>query len=213
MNPVDILIRQVETTISREKTGNDSIAATVPYSKLYSLASPSDRVLMVIGWISSSIAGLGMPSFVFLIGNVIDSFDPSKNTPDEMLSTISLMSLIFLCVGIAIWIFSYINFSFLLMSSERTATKIRVAYLESLLKQNSAWYDTINPSELSARLGKETNAIQRAIGEKMSTIILAFSMTISGLAFAFSKGWSFSLVLLATFPFLTITTSLMTKVM
>lgn len=47
----------------------------------------------------------------------------------------------------------------------------------------------------------------------MGTIILAFSMTIAGLAFAFSKGWSFSLVVLASFPFIAVATSLVTKVM
>ena len=47
----------------------------------------------------------------------------------------------------------------------------------------------------------------------MSTIIMAFAMTFSGLAFAFSKGWTFSLVLLASFPFIAFTTSLMTKIM
>ncbi len=47
----------------------------------------------------------------------------------------------------------------------------------------------------------------------MGTIILAFSMTIAGLAFAFTKGWSFSFVLLVGFPFLGFTTSLMTKIL
>lgn len=47
----------------------------------------------------------------------------------------------------------------------------------------------------------------------MGTIILAFAMTISGLTFAFTKGWSFSLVVLASFPFIMVTTTLVTMVM
>jgi hypothetical protein len=46
----------------------------------------------------------------------------------------------------------------------------------------------------------------------MATIILAFSMTLAGLTFAFSKGWSFSLVILASFPVITIITTIMTKI-
>jgi len=61
-------------------------------------------------------------------------------------------------------------------------------------------------------LVKEVLAISRALGEKMGTIIMAFSMTISGLAFAFSKGWSFSLVVLVSFPAIAITTNLLTKI-
>lgn len=99
------------------------------------------------------------------------------------------------------------------MFSERVATRTRAKYVEAILRQDCSWFDTSNPSELSARVGKEILAIQKALGEKMGTIILAFAMTFAGLAFAFSKGWSFSLVLLAAFPFLGVTTSLTTKVM
>lgn len=70
----------------------------------------------------------------------------------------------------------------------------------------------MKPSELSARLNKETAAMQKALGEKMGSIIMALSMMVAGLAFAFTKGWTFSFALLAAFPVLGMTTSLMTKV-
>jgi len=149
-----------------------------------------------------------MPSFVFLIGDVIDSFKPT-NTVESTLRTISKMSLIFTLVGVAIWITSLIMYSLLLLFSERVVKKTRTKYLEAILRQDSSWFDTVNPSELSARLSKECQSMQKALGEKMGTIILAFAMTVAGLAFAFTKGWSFSLVLLAVFPFLGFTTSLM----
>lgn len=212
-DPVEVLIRQVDSTINRERTGSKDIGPSVSYSKLYSLASTSDNTLRWIGWISSMIAGLGMPSFVFLIGDVIDSFNIETTSPEDMLDTISLMSLIFTCVGFAVWITCYISYAFLLMFSERVARKTRIRYLEAIIRQESAWFDTTNPSEMSARLGKEILAIQKALGEKMGTIILALSMTFSGLTFAFSRGWSFSLVILAAFPFLAVSTSLVTKVM
>ena len=104
------------------------------------------------------------------------------------------------------------SYAFLIMFAERVAKKVRVKYLEAILKQESAWFDTTNPSELSSRLVKEVQAIQRALGEKMGTIILGFSMTVAGLAFAFSKGWSFSLCILATFPIIGGITGLMTNV-
>lgn len=114
---------------------------------------------MAIGWISACVSGLGMPSFVFLIGDIIDSFDPSKNTPEDMIDTISLMSLIFTLIGILVLVFSYFNYAFLLMFSERVAKKTKIRYLEAILQQESAWFDTNNPSELSARLGKEVLTI------------------------------------------------------
>jgi ABC-type multidrug transport system fused ATPase/permease subunit len=47
----------------------------------------------------------------------------------------------------------------------------------------------------------------------MGTIILGCSMTVSGLTFAFTKGWSFSLVILAVMPIIIFTTGMITKVM
>ena len=46
----------------------------------------------------------------------------------------------------------------------------------------------------------------------MGTIVMTFAMTISGVCIAFIKGWSFSLATLGAFPFLTLATSLMNKV-
>ena len=77
-----MLIRQVDSTINRERTGTNQIGPSVPYSKLYSLASKSDKTLMYVGWFFAAVTGCGMPSFAFLIGDVIDSFDPYKTSPD-----------------------------------------------------------------------------------------------------------------------------------
>jgi ATP-binding cassette, subfamily B (MDR/TAP), member 1 len=208
----ETLMRQVESMIQRDMSGENKLEPMVPYSKLYCLASTADKFLMWIGWISAMITGFGMPSFVFIIGDIIDSFKPTANVEDTI-KTVSKMSLIFTLVGIAVWFFSYVMYSSLLLFSDRVTKKIRTKYLESILRQESAWFDTINPSELSARLSKESAAIQKALGEKMGTIVLAFAMTVAGMAFAFTRGWSFSLVLLVAFPFLGFTTSLMSKVL
>ena len=47
----------------------------------------------------------------------------------------------------------------------------------------------------------------------MGTIILAFAMTVAGFIFALTKGWSFSLAVMGSFPFIVITTSMLTVVM
>lgn len=132
---------------------------TVPYSKLYTFANTSDRLLMAIGIVSSTIMGFGMPSFVFLIGEILDSFGAAAVDPDKSLRTISKMSLIFACVGAGIWIFSYISYYAFIMFSESVTKKTRTKYLQAILKQDSAWFDTNNASELSAKLNKETQAI------------------------------------------------------
>lgn len=63
---------------------------------------------------------------------------------------------------------SYIYFVFLVIMAERIGKKTRVAYLNAILKQEVSWFETeANTTELSARLSKECQAIQTALGEKM----------------------------------------------
>ena len=42
---------------------------------------------------------------------------------------------------------------------------------------------------------------------------MAFAMSIAGLSFAFSKGWSFSLIILAAFPVIGIATMILMNIL
>lgn len=130
-----------------------------------------------------------------------------------MIDRVNYLALVFLFIGCGMFVSAYCFFALLIISSEKMTRTIRVRYLESILKQESAWFDVNNPSELNARIGKECISIQKAIGDKMGSILMSFCMSIAGLAFAFSKGWSFSLVILATFPFMMTMGSLMRVMM
>lgn len=76
-----------------------------------------------------------------------------------MLDKIKMLSIIFVIVGCGMYVFSFIYYSFLLISSEKIARRTKVAYIDAILKQESGWFDTNNPSELSAKIEKETLAI------------------------------------------------------
>lgn len=86
--------------------------------------------------------------------------------------------------------------------------KTRIAYLKAILQQDIGWFDENNATELPARLTRECSTITKAIGEKMGQILLALAMCISGLSFAFIRGWWMSLILLFAFPVIFLGTSL-----
>lgn len=157
----------------------------------------------------SIITGLGLPSFVFIFGDIVNVYTDDNN----ILDAIRPMCIQFLAIGAAIWATSYCFYALLVIMSERIGKKTRVAYLRAILQQDIAWFDQTNITELSARLSKECQAIQRALGEKMGTIQLSFAMCISGLFFAFFRGWWFSLILLFVFPLLFLNTHLITVAM
>lgn len=125
------LIEKIETKIREKAIKKDMPAA--PYLKiLLTFANKDDKILLLFGFISASLCGFGLPSFVFLFGDIADSFldlDPTK-----ILSAITFTSRTLALIGLAVGACSYMFFTFFIIASERIGMKTRVAYLESILK-------------------------------------------------------------------------------
>jgi|LauGreDrversion4_2_1035121.scaffolds.fasta_scaffold141052_1 ABC-type multidrug transport system fused ATPase/permease subunit len=115
-------------------------------------------------------------------------------------------------IGGFIWVTTYLYFTFLVIMSERVGRKTRVAYLKAILQQDISWFDENNATELPSRLTRECATITKALGEKMGQIILSFAMCVSGLSFAFIRGYWMSLILLFAFPALMIASLLIGSV-
>ncbi|CDW84334.1 abc transporter [Stylonychia lemnae] len=193
-------------TLRQEKKAKTDLA---PYGKiLLTYADKNDKIMITVGYIFSILTGIGLPSFVFLFGDIVNSF-----TDGNILEGIKPTCLQFAIIGAVIWVTSYFYYALLVIMSERVGQKTRVAYLRAILQQDISWFDKTNVTELSARLTKECQAIQKALGEKMGTIQLAFAMCLSGLFFAFFRGWWFSLILFFAFPVLFAMTYIITLAM
>lgn len=62
-------------------------------------------------------------------------------------------------LGIGAWIIALGMISSTGMYSERLAHKIKIRYFQAQLEKDSAYYDEHNPTEVCAKIGKETKAI------------------------------------------------------
>ena len=107
-----------------------------------------------------------------------------------------------LYVGAGAMVFSGLQIALFSTFSERIAFKTKVQYFERCLAQDAAFYDENNPTEMAAKISKETTAIQRGLGDKVGNILMGVVSFTAGFVFAFWWGWLLSLVLLATFPFM-----------
>jgi ATP-binding cassette subfamily B (MDR/TAP) protein 1 len=183
----------------------------VPYSKLYSLADSNDMAYAYIGWFAAGTCGIFLPSFIFFLGDIIDAFDPSKNTPDEAVEIIEGILYIFFILGICVLIFGYLFYSMLLIFSERVTAKIKVRYLHAIITQDCSWFDLTSPGELPARIGSECLSIQKALGEKMGTVIFSCGIIVCGFVFAFVKGFLYSMTVIAFTPILAGSASIVTS--
>ena len=212
--------RQDPTTIVPPKTNKkkaeepkdtfkklEAEAEAVPFKALLRYATKKDKFLMTVGGIAAAANGAALPVFSILFGNVSDKFVPGTEDSD-LLKTIGIISVEFFALGVAAFILSYISFSSWMIASERQTIEIRKRYFKSLLNQEIAFFDSINPNEISSKIAEECFQIQGGIGEKVATFIYSISMLLSGFVIGYIFGWQLALVLTAVTPLLAISGTL-----
>ena len=180
----------------------------VPFRKLFRYATLKDKILIFLGVLGSSCDGVSLPLFALFIGEVPNSFGPQNDNGQAIVDAASDISLKFLYVGIGSFFASYIGFAAWLAVGERQGIEIRKRYFKSLLQQEIAFYDSINPNELSTKISEECFNIQQGIGEKISTFINGVAMLIAGLVIGYIKGWQLALVLTGFLPTMGVTGAL-----
>lgn len=172
---------------------------SVPFSQLFRFSSTSDKVMMFFGTIGAFAAGAGMPLFALLLGNVTSKFAPG-HSGDEIFDAAIQMCWEFLVVGGGTWIAAYIGFAFWNIVGDKQAIEIRKKYFRSLLSQEIAFFDSVNPNELSTKIAEECFNIQQGIGEKVATFTTSMATLLVGFLIGYIKGWQLALVLTAFLP-------------
>ncbi|KAI3920951.1 hypothetical protein MKW98_027661 [Papaver atlanticum] len=180
---------------------------SVPYYKLFSYADRSDMLMMLIGTISSVASGLGMPVLMIMLGQVIDSFGSA-----DKINEVNQVALKTLYLGITVAIATFLQMSCWIVTGERQARRIRVAYLQAVLKQDITFFDKkTTTAEVIVSLTCDTILVQDAIGEKVGKFIQLTTTFFASFTVAFIKGWSLSLLVLSCIPPLALTGILVSK--
>jgi hypothetical protein len=100
----------------------------VSYGKiLTTYAEPTDKYLMAFGYFSAIATGIAMPSFVFIMGDILNSFG------DNALEAIKRQCLIMVYIGLAVWVTSYFYYASLVAMAERVGRKTKINYLKAIL--------------------------------------------------------------------------------
>ncbi len=98
----------------------------------------------------------------------------------------------------------FFQVAFFMISGQRQARRIRLAYFRSVLSQEIGWFDSQASGSLSTRLAEDTFKIQDAISDKMGSAIQFGAMFLAGFVIGFMYGWKLTLVLLSVTPALAI---------
>jgi len=195
-----------ETTTKPSPNHKEKEVGAVGFTELFRFARKIDYLLMFLGAIGAACDGAANPIFAIFFGSVPDDF--TSGDGDAILSAASTLGLKFLYLGIGSFITSYIGYVCWMTVGETIGIEVRKRYFKSLLQQDIAFYDSINPNELSTKISEECFNIQQGVGEKVSTAFYGLSTLVTGLVIGYIKGWQLALVLSSFLPIMGVTGSI-----
>lgn len=169
--------------------------------KMLIFASGLEKMTIYLGWFFAAVSGAILPVFFLFIGPAFDAF--GTKTPEEARDETRKIGIIMGCLGLGVMFTSFFQNFLLLNTSEKVAAKIKVKYLQAVLNQESAWFDSSTFFSAS-RIDKDVDLIKNGIGQKFGMILYSLAMFVSGFCVAFYKGWDLALVMLGIAPIMLI---------
>ena len=127
----------------------------ISYRELvFRYASISDKLMCGSAWLASMLFGASLPAFTLIFGEMIDSI--GANSGFESLGTQAKWMLF---IGAGVYVFSFFQVSLFSIFAENISHKVKINYFRACLAKDAAWFDENNPTEMAAKIAKETLAI------------------------------------------------------
>ncbi|RLN75709.1 hypothetical protein BBJ28_00001808 [Nothophytophthora sp. Chile5] len=198
-----------ESTPKRTKISKDKL---VPLSELFSYADGKDKLLMVVGTLGAFAAGLSQPIQIILLGDILNSFNPT-NPGTDLAKSVNDVVLNFVYIGIASLFCGFFQVACWSLTAARQAKRIRSQYVSAILSKEIGWFDVSDPMQLSSRVAEATVTIQEGMGRRLADGLHFFSMAFCGIIIGLAKGWELALIILAFTPFIAVTAYVAVKAM
>jgi len=128
-------------------SGTDAIA---PFRQLFHFAEPVDLLLLLIGCLASTAAGVCIPFTVFLMSRALDVAGSAQGGGFNA-TAMQFNALAQIITGQLIGLFALISTVTAEAVRHRQMARFRKAHLCALLRQEKAWHDGHNPFELPVR--------------------------------------------------------------
>ncbi|KNE72787.1 hypothetical protein AMAG_17115 [Allomyces macrogynus ATCC 38327] len=203
----------------------------VPYYRLFRFADTGDKVLMALGSLGAVGAGAAQPLMTIVMGNMINVFntydfilEASRAHPgrisqaqldaakDKFFDDLMVYVYYFLGLAVGTFVLSYAQMALWKWAGESQTFKVKKAYLQALLRQEIAYYDTTKRGELTSRINSDTDQIQEGISDKVGSTLNSLAMFVTAFVIAFTKGPVLAGILCTSLPLMLMSGGLMGKI-
>ncbi|XP_024969884.1 ABC transporter B family member 19-like [Cynara cardunculus var. scolymus] len=187
-----------------EDDGDDDYEPEPPKSVgvigLFKYSTKLDIVLVILGSLGALINGGSLPWYSFLFGKFVNKIALDDDN-DQMMKDVERICVLMVALSGLVVIGAYLQIACWRLVGERSAHRIRTAYLRSVLRQDVSFFDTdISTSDIMHGISSDVAQIQEVMGEKMAHFVHHICTFICGYTVGFIRSWKVSLVVLAVTP-------------
>ncbi|CAM6101080.1 unnamed protein product [Calypogeia fissa] len=192
--------------IDEKEKGKNEKEPMVSFFRLFTYADAFDYLLMAGGTLGAIVHGVAFPVFFLFFGKLLNGLGGNGGTlTAASSSTVNKYSLYFLRLALAVLGSSWLEVSFWMQTGDRQAAKLRSKYLESLLRQDVAFFDTkTSTGDFISSVGSDPLIVQDAISEKVGNFQHYIATFVGGFVVGFTSQWRIALVTIAILPLIAI---------
>ncbi|PSN71926.1 leptomycin B resistance protein pmd1 [Corynespora cassiicola Philippines] len=197
------LVRTATTRAASIRTTKDGKAPSYSTWSLVKFSwsmNDEEHFLMFAGLVFCFLAGSTPAIQAIFLGNSINSLlSPGTSTGGH---GVSFWCYMFLMLGIATWLFHFIQGLTLSKASARLIARIRERAFAAILRQDIEFFDsdTVTSGSLATFLSSEANRLAGLSGSTLGTIVSSASAVFVAIIIGCVFGWKLALVCTSTIP-------------
>ena len=183
--------------------------ARVSLWRLLSYSTWKERWLMILGVLLATVSGLGLPAWLVLLAQSLDTFSNlgtlisrlgSDGLMDVLKQELLNLCIAFAIVGVVVLFTGAGYVSIWTYTGEKQALRIQTKFLRASLNQDAAWFDNNDREALPTKMSTALVHINNAIGRQVADVYSNAISAIGCLVVALILNLPLSLIMLCVVP-------------
>ncbi|CAJ0578806.1 unnamed protein product, partial [Mesorhabditis spiculigera] len=169
---------------------------------LYQYANWLDCTYLIVGTILAFIIGALQPT-VTLLGGILENILIKSTEPvgDTQFRTDAYKVVYWYVVaGVVVSILSLAQVILTQRGCSGIVSRLRIAFLDSVLHQDAIWLDNNDAGALAANLGEHIEKVREGLGEKWGLVIRGVSMFMASVGISLAYDWRTTLIMFGLVP-------------
>ncbi|OQV08502.1 hypothetical protein CLAIMM_12765 [Cladophialophora immunda] len=172
----------------------------VTYWTLFRYASRQEICILALSASSAVVSGAVQPLMTLVLGSLagrFTGFQAGSAATSDFNHQLSRLALYFVYLGIGSFVAVFIAIQGFSFAGEAITRRTREAYLQSIMRQNIAFFDSIGAGEVASRISGDMNMIQDGISQKLGLTAAGVTTFFAALAVGFIRSWKLTLIMLS----------------